>query len=206
MTRNVRLCTRSPYDVRMGSVERKLAGLAILAMVGCAKPESAWRAELSASDPFVRTLAAVALAELNPGSAQDALPVLLEAVDRTELRLGPSAMGQLTRMAPAHAPWLVSQLASQPFMTIERRAALRRAVVFAGEHGVAPLLAALRDGLLAPSEDIAAMLVEIGPAARAPLRAFGSGQLQPNLSAFAELVLARLGSGQAQQSAAGDSR
>jgi HEAT repeat protein len=111
----------------------------LLVLAACAKRDEAWLAELSDPDPFVRALAAIALCEQSPERASSAVPVLLDTIDRSELRLRPKAAAALARVGGHVVDALVRSLVRDELMTAERREAVLAALVAAGPAAIPAL-------------------------------------------------------------------
>jgi hypothetical protein len=159
----------------------------------CARSEARWAADLGSSDPFERALAAFALAEIDPRRGPELTAVLLETVDRSELRLGEPARRALRHVAPYATEDLATRLMTDPFPTRERRAALEQALVEAGEPAARTLVAAARGTVPARAEALVPVLLALGPAARAALEEAAGDRAQPELATWAQHILARLG-------------
>lgn len=160
---------RSMVDGKTGAIRRRrrLAALALSVAGACARSEPAWRGDLGHPDPFARALAACALSARWPERACDAVDVLLETVDRTELGLQATAARQLQRLGAPCASLLVERWAANPFMTLERSAALRSALQAAGPPAREALLAIERSAVAKADTALAArvreLLRELGP-------------------------------------------
>jgi hypothetical protein len=141
--------------------QRRLAALAVTVFGACARAETAWRRDLRHPDPFSRALAACALSARWPERACDAADVLLETVDRTELGLQATAARQLQRLGAPCAPLLVERWAADPFMTLERSAALHGALRAAGPRAREALLAMERAAVADANEALATRTREL---------------------------------------------
>ncbi len=175
--------------------DRGLAWALVLFAGACARGEVQWERQLQASDPFERTLAAIALFGRTPAVHAQALQVLLEAIDRTELELAAVARRQLLERAEDCAELYVAAWGADPFLTIERRRVLEESIAAGGPAGAQALLNALAARAFPPGEAVASLLLACGPKAREVLRAWGQRQSDPMWSAFAEGVLQRATAG-----------
>lgn len=173
----------------------RAAALACALALGtaCAKSEADWRAELAHHDPFVRALAAIALVEVAPERAAVALPVLLETVDRPSLGLRGAVDRQLARIAPRVREPLVVALLRGELLTLDRREAIGAALVAAGEPAAETIVAAMRGGAREGREEIAELLVRMGPAAVAPLAEISAEPIDAELAALVARTLGRIG-------------
>jgi hypothetical protein len=166
--------------------------LALLPLAGCARSEERWALDLRSRDPFERALAALALARLDPRHGPRVAPVLLETVDRGELRLGDPARAALRRVAPHATEALVTALIVDPFATLERRAAIEGALVAAGPPAAATLVAALRGSGVRHAAALEPALLALGEAARGPLTEAAGESSEGQLAAWAAGLLRRL--------------
>ena len=185
---------RWPLSHRSAATTRAALALAILLVAGCAKSDAAYLAELEHRDPFRRTLAALALAKQAPQHASQAVPVLLQGVDRVGLGLSVEVQGALDALAPLAAEDLVRALTGDPFMTLERSTAIREALV-AGGAAVAPtLVAAVRGSGPEFMDEFRPLLVAQGAeAVPALVSVLADESSSPHLSAWAARTLGEIG-------------
>lgn len=170
------------------------AALLALALSGCGKSDATYLAELEHRDPFRRTLAALALARQAPRHAAEAVPVLLEGVDRVELGLEAEVRAALRALAPLAAEDLVRALVLDPFMTVDRRAAIRAALASGGGEVAATLVAAMRGSGPELTGELRPVLVAMGAAAVPELaRVVGNEAAPPHLVAWAARTLGEIG-------------
>lgn len=167
--------------------------LALALAPACAKSEADWRAELAHRDPFVRALAAIALVEVAPERAAAALPVLLETVDRPSLGLRAAVDRELARLAPRVREALVVALVRDDFLTLDRRAAIESALLSAGAPAAETIVAALRGGARVGRDDLAELLVRLGPAAVAPLEEIAFEPIDAELAVLVARTLGGIG-------------
>lgn len=160
---------------------------------GCARSQARWAEDLGSADPFERALAALALAQEAPERGAELAPVLLETVDRSALELQEPARRALERVAPFATEALVTALVVDPFLTLERRAALERALVAAGPAAAETLVAAARGVGVERAAPLEPVLLALGPAARAPLEEAARDAARPDLAAWAAGLAARVG-------------
>jgi hypothetical protein len=166
---------------------------ASLAIASCTKSQVAWRDELASRDSFSRGLAAIALCELAPESAPLELDALLETIDHAELGLRRTAEHELVRVAPYALEALVTELVRDEFMTLDRRAAIERALIAAGSPAAATLVAALRGGERAHANALCNLLVRCGPNAVDSLLEACGESAAPEFARIALDTLARIG-------------
>lgn len=166
--------------------------LALLPLAGCARSEARWAQDLESRDPFERALAALALAHLDPRHGPRVAPVLLETVDRAELRLGEPAKGALRRVAPHATEALVSALIVDPFATLERRAAIESALAAVGPPAAATLVAAVRGSGVRHAAALEPALLALGEAARGALAEAAAETDPPGFAAWAAGLLRTL--------------
>jgi HEAT repeat protein len=167
--------------------------LPLLLVVGCARSDEAWIADLSSPDAHVRGLAAIALAVQSPESAQPALPVLLETIDRSRAGLEREAAHALVLSGAHHVEALLDALVADPLMTEHRRGAILNALLNAGPHA-APAVARRMAG---DARDLAGplgeVLVGIGGPSALPLGELLEGSQDPAVRRYAAFLLLKLG-------------
>lgn len=174
-------------------MRHRAAWILLLALgAGCARSEQRWAEDLGSPDPFVRALAALALAGEAPERGAEVAPVLLETVDRPELELQEPSRAALERVAPFALEALVGELVLDPFLTLERRAAIERALLAVGPPAAETLLAAARGVGVVRAEPLAPVLLALGPAARGALQEAARDGARPELAAWAARLLARI--------------
>ena len=162
-----------------------------LALTACGRDADTWRAELEDPDPFVRSLAALGLGLEHPAAGADALPVLLETVDRAELGLQGPAREVLRRVAPAVAPQLLDELVEDEFMTAERRAAVCEALAGVGPAVAPAVVACLAGPGRERAGDLGEVLLAVGPAAAPALEPLAASHDEA-LATFARWLLGEL--------------
>ncbi len=148
---------------------RLVLACVLLALAACAKTTSEWRRDLSDPDPFVRTLGALAMSDIDPAGAMGALRVLLESFDVPDERVRSAVRRALLKAAPHHMTRLIESIV---VMDTERQS-MHEPVMWVleqqGARAVVPLLAALRRVGGESSSALDQLLVEImrvDPAAR----------------------------------------
>lgn len=173
---------------------RLTALLMLLALlVGCSRSEQRWRRSLADPDPFERALAALALVRIAPQRAVDALPVLLETTDRTELELGEAAQSALVRLAPFAPEALITAWLGDPLATEARRRALTTALRAAGPRTAIPLAAAARGVGIPRARPALALLSTLGEAGVLSLASLALETSDPRLADAAAQELLSLG-------------
>ena len=159
----------------------------------CAKSSWQWEADLRSRDPFVRGMAALGMGLRDPGSAQPALPVLLATIDRSDVGLEAQAAQVLSVVGPYHVQFLLEQLVSDPLMSIDRRNAIKNALVGAGALAVDAIAACLSGPGMQLAGDLGDVLLAIGmPALPAMVRMLEQAP-DPRLRNFAAYLLGNLG-------------
>lgn len=158
------------------AVASRLAALLLAGALacGCSRSEASWRRALEHPDPFERALAALALVRLAPTEAGEALPVLLETIDRTELELGDPARAALRVLAPFAPEELITAWLADPLATEARQEALTDALLGARGAAAAPLAAAARGLGAERAGPVLTLLARLG---------------EPGITALAELAL-----------------
>jgi HEAT repeat protein len=179
----------------LGNVRTTAVGILVVLSVSgaCAKSDARFTEELSDRDPFVRAMAAIALVEQAPERSQRALPILLETVDRSELRLQPQASAALAKAGARLVPELLASLARDEFMTLERRAAVQSALVAAGEPAIPSIVQAMREQESFRRRELGLVLARIGHPSVGPLVQILSKDPDASMRGAAALVLAEIG-------------
>jgi HEAT repeat protein len=160
---------------------------------GCARSDEDFIGDLSDRDPFVRALAAIAIAEQAPDRTTRALPVLLETIDRSELRLARPAADAIKRAGPYVVPELLAAVSRDPFLTLERRAAILEALAAVGEPAIPLLIASMRDLDAESKRELGLVLARIGRPALDPMIAVLTQDSDPSMRSAAALVLGEMG-------------
>ena len=173
----------------------KLSALALACLVfhGCTRSEHSWTADLTDPDPYVRSLASIGLELQAPRDAAPAIPVLLETIDRSELGLQRPAAELINYLGVAHTDQLLQILATEEFMTEDRRGAILNALVTAGAKAAGPIVRCLQGPGRAQAGDLGDALLLIGEPAVPAISELAASPDEPSLQHFAIFLLARLG-------------
>ena len=130
---------------------------------GCAKGEAEWAADLGSPDPYVRGLASIGWAVQSPRTADPALDVLLETIDRSEVGLERAAAAALQVAGPHHVEALLTALTGEAFLTEDRRGAILNALVNAGATAVPAIARCLQGPGREHAGELGEVLRRIGP-------------------------------------------
>lgn len=122
-------------------------------------------------DPLYRARwEALQLAADHPEQAEASVAELLRMVDDPRAAWRTAAQAALVRVAPWHAPSLVSALCDVPDASPEYRSALRTALRSSGAAGAEALLARLANPGHSNVRELGNLLAQLGAAALEPLR------------------------------------
>jgi HEAT repeat protein len=118
----------------------------VVAMIsGCAPATSDWVKQLNNPDPFRRVMAAVALGEVEPKDAPEAVIALVRALDREQSDFRPRVVSSLARQIPVALPTLAASIPSLVPGLPCREDGLRDALEEGRDHIVPLLVASLGD-------------------------------------------------------------
>lgn len=174
-----------------GAAALRLAAFA-LCLAGCAKSEDAWRADLDDPDPFVRGLAAIAIAQIAPERSGDAVVDLVQVATGAQRALREPARRGLARIG-GRDPWALIETLRGGVLEPRGRTMVAETLALVGEPAIEPLARAMEDPGQSNARELGLVLVAIGEPAVPALAARLESEYPVATSAAAAWMLGRIG-------------
>ena len=169
------------------------AGLFLGLCTACTRTPGQWTQDLDSNDPFVRGMAAIALGIENPRGARPALPILLRAIDRSDVGLEAQAARVLVHVGPHHVDFLLAALVKSELMSDDQRGTIKNALVKAGPPAAKQVVNCMRGPGKHLVGHLGEVLLSIGPESLPAMIALLERGNDPRLRSYGAFLIANFG-------------